>query len=158
MTCPLPVYCITCYYHGHSDITWSCILVHYAVPRPTINDLINLKRKDGSRKKLRIIEWITAHKSAKCNDFAQMLLNDRVTVMKLCKRHNDDDEFVQAAFNKWLSRDDDDEEEDSIPCTWEALVKCVDDAGLNRDLLKELRNNVPTGGECNLLEQGTTSA
>ena len=77
--------------------------------------------------------------------------------MKLRKRHSDDDEFVRAAFNKWLSRDDDNEEEDSIPCTWEALIKCVDDAGLNRDLLKELSNNVPVEGECNLLEQGTTS-
>ena len=80
-----------------------------------------------------------------------MLLNDPMTVMKLRKTHSDDDKFVRAVFSKWLSRDDDDEEEDSIPCTWEALVKCVDDAGLNRDLLKELSNNVPTGGECNLL-------
>ena len=123
------------------------VLVHYAVPRPTITDLINLKRKDGSRKKLQIIEWITAHESAKCDDFAQMLLNDPMTVMKLRKTHSDDDKFVRAALNKWLSRDDDDKNEVSIPCTWEAFVKCVDDAGLNRDLLKELSDNVPTGGE-----------
>ena len=142
--------------HGHRS-RLKYLLVHYAVPRPTITDLINLKRKDGSRKELQIIDWITAHKSAKCDDFAQMLLNDPVTVMKLRKRHSDDDEFVRAAFNKWLSRDDDNEEEDSIPCTWEALIKCVDKAGLNRDLLKELSNNVPMGGECNLLEKGTTS-
>ena len=33
----------------------------------------------------------------------------------------------------------------------EALIKCVDDAGLDRNLVKELRNNVP-GGECNLVK------
>ena len=77
-----------------------------------------------------------------------MLLNDQVTVMKLRKTHSHDDEFVRTTFGRWLSRDDDNEEEDSMPCTWEALVKCVDDAGLNRDLLKELSDNVPMGGEC----------
>ena len=41
----------------------------------------------------------------------------------------------------WLNRDDDNEE-GSISCTWEALIKCVDDAGLYRNLVKELRTNM----------------
>ena len=47
--------------------------------------------------------------------------------------------------------DYDEEEKESIPCTWEALIKCVDDAGLDRNLVKELRTNVPRG-ECNLVD------
>ena len=112
-----------------------------------MNDLIMLKRKDGSRKKLQIIRWITAHKSTQCDDFAQMLLNDPLTVRELRKRRHTDDEFVRATLGQWLNRDDDDEEEESRPCTWKAFIKCVDDAGLDRNLVKELRNNV-LEGEC----------
>lgn len=111
-----------------------------------MSDLINLKRKDGSRKKLEIIERITSHNSTKCDDFVQMLFNDRLTVRKLRKEHENDDEFVRAAFSKWLSRDDDNEDEESVPCTWEALIQCVNDAGLDGELVKDLRNNAP-GGE-----------
>ena len=136
------------YYYMYND---PCIIYYAVSCRPTMNDLIMLKRKDGSRKKLQIIRWITSHKSTQCDDFAQMLLNDPLTVRELHKRHDNDDEFVRAAFSRWLNRDDDDEEEESIPCTWEALIKCVDDAGLDRNLVKELRTNAPEG-ECNLVD------
>ena len=145
----LCLYSDTQYYNV---IIYTCI-IHYTVScRPTMKDLFILKRKDGSREQLQIISWITAHTSTKCEDFAQMLLNDPVTVRKLRKKHDtDEEEFVRATLSQWLNRDDDDEEEESLPCTWEALIKCVDDAGLDRNLVKELRNNVP-GGECNLVD------
>ena len=115
-----------------------------------------LKKKNG--KKLQIIREITSHTSAQCDDFVQMLLSDSLTVRELHKKHkkhdrddkSNDDEFVRAALRRWIDRDDDDEEEKSKPCTWEALIQCVDDAGLDRNLVKDLRNNVP-GGECNLV-------
>ena len=100
--------------------------------------------KDGSGRKLQIIRWITSHQSTQCSDFAQMLLKDSLTVRELKKRHgNDDDEFVRAVLRQWLSRDDDNQLEPSVPCTWESLLKCVEDAGLAGEFVKLLRENVP---------------
>ena len=32
-----------------------------------------------------------------------------------------------------------------LSCTWDTLVQCVDEAGLDGDFLKLLKDNVPTG-------------
>ena len=113
------------------------------VPRPTFGELICMKKRDGSSKDLRIIDWITTHNRAKCEDFANKLLNDRLSVRKLNKKYENDDElFVRAVLDKWLGRDDDDEK-GSLSCTWETLVKCVEESGLDEEFLKLLRENVP---------------
>lgn len=120
------------------------VYVHYTAPRPTMNELITMDCKDGSGEKLQIIRWITSHPSTQCSDFALMLLQHSPTVRELRKRHgNDDDEFVRAVLRQWLSRDDDDILEPSVPCTWESLIKCVEDAGLAGEFFKLLRENVP---------------
>ena len=107
--------------------------------------------KDGSGEKLQIIRWITSHQSTQCSDFAQMLLKDSLTVRELKKRHgNNDDEFVRAVFRQWLSRDDDDKHEPSVPCTWESLIKCVENARLDGEFIRLLREIVPKS-ECNLV-------
>ena len=117
-----------------------------------MNELITMEWKDGSAEKLQIIRWITSHQSTQCSDFAQMLLKDSLTVRELKKRHgNDDDEFVRAVLRKWLSRDDDDKHEPSVPCTWESLIKCVENAGLDGEFVRLLRENVPKS-ECNLVD------
>ena len=108
-----------------------------------MTDLISMKRRDGARGKFRIIEWITTHEPTVCKDFAYKLLFDELTVRKLQMKHKDSEEFVRAVFEKWLSRDDDDEDEMSQPCTWESLVKCAEDSGLDGMFLKLLRDNVP---------------
>ena len=108
-----------------------------------------MERRDGSRKKLEIIDEITSHKSTQCTDFAHKLLNHRSTVRKLQKNHTNDEEFIRAVLNNWLDRDDDDEQEESVPCSWEALIQCMNDAGLDGELVKILRDNVPRG-ECSL--------
>ena len=123
--------------------------IHCAGPRPTINELISMERRDGSRKKLEIIDEITSHKSTQCTDFAHKLLNHRSTVRRLQKNHTNDEEFIRAVLNNWLDRDDDDEQEESVPCSWEALIQCMNDAGLDGELVKVLRDNVPRG-ECSL--------
>ena len=104
-----------------------------------------MKKRDGSKGKLRIIEWITAHEYAQCVDFAHKLLIDPLTVKKLLTKHSNKDEFVRAVLLRWLDRDDDDEYEESMPCTWEAIVQCVEDADLDGEFLKLLRDNVPHG-------------
>ena len=100
-----------------------------------------MKRRDGSGKKLRIIKRITAHKSTKCDDFGHKLLNNESEIEKLRKTHKDDDEFIRAVLKMWLGRDDD-EEEGSLPCTWESLVECADDADLDGEFVKLMRDNV----------------
>ena len=107
-----------------------------------MNDLISMKRRDGSGKKLKIIDWITAHDSSQCDDFGHKLLDDTLAMKKLRRDHKDDnDQFIRAVLRKWLSRDDD-EEEGSLPCTWESLVECAEDADLDGVFVKLLRDNV----------------
>ena len=109
-----------------------------------MSDLISMKMRDGSEEKLKIMEWISSHKSTQCLSFAHKLLNDRLSVKKLRKKYSEDDEFVQAVLDKWVSRDDD-SKKDSLPCTWDTLVQCVDESGLDGDFLKLLKDNVSTG-------------
>ena len=104
-------------------------------------ELISSRKRDGSEGELRIIEWITSHSDGQCKDFAYLLLKDRLLVRKLSKQHFYTEEFVRAVLERWLSRDNDDEE----PCTWEALVQCAQDAGFDEEFVKLLRDNIPKG-------------
>ena len=106
-------------------------------------DLISMKRRDGTRGKFRIIEWITTHEPTVCKDFAYKLLIDELTVRKLQMKHKDSEEFVRTVFEKWLSRDDDDEDEILQPCTWESLIQCAKVSGLDGMFLILLRDNAP---------------
>ena len=104
-----------------------------------------MRKKDGSKRKLKIIEWITAHEFTKCVDFAYTLL-PALPVKKRRTEHGDNkEEFVRAVLQKWIDRDDDDDEEDdeSPPCTWNALVKCCEDAQLDGKFVNLLRDYIP---------------
>lgn len=107
-----------------------------------------MEKRNGSGKHLKIIEWIASHDSTQCDDFAHKLFKDRLTVKKLRKKSGNDDEFVRAVFDKWLSIDDDNVE-DWLPCTWKALVQCAEEANLDGEFVMLLRDNVPRGeSEC----------
>ena len=108
-----------------------------------MNELISMKKRDGSKGSLKIIHWITSHDLAQCEDFAHKLLADRPTVRKLRRKHQDVDDFIRAVLKKWLDRDDDDDDEESLPCTWESLIKCSHDASLDGEFVKLLRDNIP---------------
>ena len=125
-------------------ITNLYIVHHYTVSRPTMSELISMQKRDGSKGKLRIIEWITSHEPTQCVDFAHKLLVDPLPVKKLSKKHEENkEEFVRAVLQKWLDRDDDDENEESLPCTWNALVQSCEDANLDGVFIKLLRSNIP---------------
>ena len=107
-------------------------------------ELISMKKRDGARGRLKIIDWITAHDLTQCVDFAHKLLIDPLTVKKLHTNHKDDKEkFVRAVLQKWINRDDGDDDEESLPCTWEALVQCSRDANLDGQFVSLLRDNIP---------------
>ena len=108
-----------------------------------MGDLISTEMRDGSKGKLRIIDGITTHEIEKCADFAYKLLGDKMSVKKLRKNHKGEEAFVRAVLESWISRNDDDESEKSLECTWEALVSCCKDTGLDGDFVKLLRENVP---------------
>ena len=109
-----------------------------------MNDLISMDKRDGARGKLRIIEGLTAHEFTQCNDFAHKLLVDALTVMKLRTNHKGDkEEFVRAVLLNWVSRNDGDDDEQSRPCTWEALITCCREANLNGQFVSLLQDNLP---------------
>ena len=119
-------------------------ILYYTASRPTMNELISMQKRDGSKGKLKIIKWITAHKPAQCVDFAHKLLVDKFLVKELRKKHQGEDEFVRAVLKRWISRDDDDEDEESVECTWEALISCCQEADLDGVFVKLLCDNVPS--------------
>ena len=107
-----------------------------------MSELVSMRKKDGSKGKLRIIEWIASHEQTHSVDFAHKLLVDKLSVEDLRKKHQDEDEFIRAVLERWISRDDYDEDKESLECTWEALIQCCQDAGLNGDFVKLLRDSV----------------
>ena len=109
-----------------------------------MSELISMQKRDGSKGKLRVIEWITAHELTQCVDFAHKLLVDALPVKQLSTKYEGrKEEFVRAVLQKWLDRNDDDESEESLLCTWNALVKCCEDANLDGVFVKLLRGNIP---------------
>ena len=102
-----------------------------------------MSKREDSTEKLEIIEWITAHESTKCVDFAYTLL-PALPVKKLRTKHGDNkEEFVRAVLQRWIDRDDDDKSDKSPPCTWNALVKCCEDAKLDGMFVNLLRDYIP---------------
>ena len=62
-------------------------LVITTVSRPTMPELISMKKRDGARGKLKIIGWITVHELTQCVDFAHKLLVDPLAVKRLHTNH-----------------------------------------------------------------------
>ena len=131
------------HHHNSLSIFILTYIVTTTVSRPTMNDLISMKKRDGARGKLTIIEGLTAHERAKCEDFADKLLVDPMTVMKLRTDHENKGEFVRAVLRRWISRNDSDDDEESRPCTWEALITCSREANLNGKFVSLLQENLP---------------
>ena len=88
-----------------------------------MNNLISMQKRDGSKGKLGIIKWITTHEPTQCDDFAHKLLVDKLSVKEIRVMYqNDKAKFVRAVLERWISRDDDDKDEESLKCTWHSLA------------------------------------
>ena len=57
-------------------------------------DLISMKRRDGTKGKFCIIDWVTSHEPTVCEDFAYKLRIDELAVRKLQMKHKDSEEFL----------------------------------------------------------------
>ena len=109
-----------------------------AAERPSYNQLLNLKKADGST--LQVVKTLSSFKLHQCKDFANLLLCSDVQVKKLkndCEENKD--QFVRAVLKDWLSHNDGDSSDPAVPHTWEALAQCVTDAGLDGTLAKAIR-------------------
>ena len=96
-----------------------------------------MDRKHG-KGKLRIIDFIATHSSTKVDDFANLLLSDRVLVQGLHKDHKDKEQFVRAVLNEWISNVND----HAVTCMWESLVKVMKSAGLDGVTVQDIEANV----------------
>ena len=119
---------------------FSVLSYFHLADKPTMNQLISLKKTDGSGEYLRIIKWISSLSRSECVDFAHKLLVDPVKVRTHQKLSNSD-EFVRAVLEDWCDGSR------SVPRTWTALADCMEDAGLPGDLVKAIRETCPSGGQ-----------
>lgn len=90
------------------------ISLHAAAERPSYNQLLNLKKADGSV--LQVVKTLSSFELHQCEDFAYLLLCDDVQVRKLksdCKENKD--KFVRAVLKDWLSHDDGDSSDPAVP-------------------------------------------
>ena len=88
----------------------------------------------------KIISRITAHSSADCEDFAELLLKETTTVDKLRNENKRVENFVRAVLRNWLSRNDNDPKDPAVPRTWESLAQCMKLAGLEGVLVEHVRD------------------
>ena len=137
------LYTILAYYNTiHNNFYHSLFLCYlYLADKPTLTELISLKKTDGSREYLRIIRWIASLPCSECVDFAHLLLVDSVKV-KTHQKISDASEFVRAVLGDWLSSGDDSK---AVPRTWAALADCMVRADLPGDLVKAIRETCLTG-------------
>ena len=113
-----------------------------------MDQLVGIKMNDGSGQYLRIIRTISSHTSHECTDFAHKLLKDRTAIRRFTNDYkNDIDGFVHAVLSDWLSRADGDPGDEAVSRTWRALAVCVEEAGLDKALAKDIRRsfNCPQG-------------
>ena len=102
-----------------------------------MNQLICLKKTDGSGENLHVIKWITSLDRGNCEDFAHLLLNDSVKV-DTHRKLSRTDEFVRAVLRDWLHSGE------GVTHTWAALAECMEDADLPGDLVKAIRETCPS--------------
>ena len=111
-------------------------------PGPKWADLIKMDRKDGQKASLRIIDFIATQSDDKCDDFAELLLNDHNAVEGLRQESKDKKAFIRAVLKKWM-RSDHKGADGVEPCTWESLIKIMKDADLDGVTVQAIENNIP---------------
>ena len=99
--------------------------------QPELHELQLLKC--GHEEKVRIIEKVTPT----WKNLAIALRFDAARIRTIENDHRSSDEACQDMFMRWLAG----EHDLASPCTWQTLVKCLDDAGL-KHIADSLRNTL----------------
>lgn len=98
-----------------------------------MSNLICIDRKDGTASSLHIIDLILSNSHHLCQDFAHVLLEDRMKVQRLLENHANVVDFVRAVLSTWL---------DAANCTWDILIDAMERAGLDRCTVNTIRETV----------------
>ena len=115
----------------------SLVCIYIPATKPAWADLIDMVRKDGQDRPLRIIDFITSHSDDKCNDFADLLLRDHNLVEGLHNDYKDKKAFVRAVLKKWTRT-----VSGAVSCTWKSLVRIMKGADLDEVTVQEIENNM----------------
>ena len=97
-----------------------------------MSELISMRRRDGSKGNLKIVEWITSRTYTQCEKFAHKLLVDNLTVKNhirstLIIRKCLFELFSKGRWAEMMIR----RRRSQCHVQWEALVQCAQDAGLD---------------------------
>ena len=87
---------------------------------------------------LRIIDFVSTHSFSQVDDFAQLLLKDRVKVQGLHEDNKDKKQFIRAVLKEWISNVN----SHAVPCTWKSLVQVMKSAALDGVTVQDIEANV----------------
>lgn len=92
---------------------------------------------------MKVVEQIASSPHNKCIVFAHKLLRDSSVVKKVEMSTKNKEELVPLVLYEWLDARNDDQTCKAAPRTWEALAQCVEQAGMDKGLVKHIRDNQP---------------
>ena len=132
---------------GYEASTYTCIhavwlrfcFLRVSTPatQPVWNQLIAVRSWKGFGQRS-IIDFIALHSPAQCNDFAHLLLDDRMFVLATRREKPGNDEFIRAVLQKWFASVGG----DALPCTWSDLIQCMKSSGLDSVTIKIIEDNI----------------
>ena len=85
-----------------------------------------------------IADCISLQNYAKCDKFANLLLNDALYVTATRRGNPDNYSFINAVLSRWYNSRDD----TAVPCTWADLIRCMKQAEMNPQMIEIIERNV----------------
>ena len=134
--------CMLWHWHPKAIINWLyqdasklCIII-LSIPDANItwSDLIMIKPWLGNQS---ISGFIALNPIPTCDNFANLLLQNRLVVKNLRSESSSNDTFVTAVLDQWCSRAG-----TPVPFTWRDLTQCMKDAGLDPRTVQVIEQHV----------------
>ena len=132
--CAYLVCTCTCIYNL---ITICFLLISTTAAQPAYNELIEVKYWEGFCQQS-IVEFIALHPPAKCDDFAHLLLDDRMFVLATRREKPKNDEFIRAVLQKWFASVGG----RALTCTWSNLIDCMKRSGLDAVMIRIIEDKI----------------
>ena len=113
--------------------------MYYLAKKPNIGDLASFARKNDSEDKgmIRIMDSVASATALVAKSLADLLLDS-----KDCPAQPESGQhkmkFVLEVMIKWLSK-----ENPKVEHTWKDLIKCLNEAGLDEAVIKDIQDNLP---------------
>ena len=105
--------------------------------KPAWDELIEVKQWRGFGQRS-IADSIALHSPIECDNFATLLLKDRLSVKWTRRKYPLNEIFVVAVLEKWYSSVGG----PALPCTWKDLTECMKNAGLDGKMIKTIEDNI----------------